>query len=93
METPLWLFQLFFKLLFHFHLKNFFRNRIFYLTYNVFRLTKMKQVVALTYKNHVPFCIANFKKSLFTIYYNCAFYYYLIMERIYKINKSNILHS
>jgi hypothetical protein len=29
--------------------------------------------------------------------YNCAFYYYrysyLIMEKIYKINKSNILHS
>jgi hypothetical protein len=26
--------------------------------------------------------------------YNCAFYYYyLIMEKMYKINKSNILHS
>jgi hypothetical protein len=26
--------------------------------------------------------------------YNCAFYvYYLIMEKMYKINKSNIVHS
>jgi hypothetical protein len=26
--------------------------------------------------------------------YNCAYYYYyLLMETIYKINKSNILHS
>jgi hypothetical protein len=26
--------------------------------------------------------------------YNCAlYYYYLIMEKIYKINKRNILHS
>jgi hypothetical protein len=24
--------------------------------------------------------------------YNCAFYYYLILEKIYKINKSNILY-
>jgi hypothetical protein len=25
--------------------------------------------------------------------YNCALYYYYLMERIYKINKSNNLHS
>jgi hypothetical protein len=39
---------------------------------------------------HNKSCLMNFRHWN----YNCAFYdYYLIMEKMYKINKSNILHS